>query len=729
MVVAFALAAGFVTVASGHGEDPGKLGAVNKVIGMLEDLQQQCVDEGTKEAKSYDGFACYCKETTKGKAEAIQRGEDETDRLEAKVGELGEKRGALDESIQTHQEKIDKTEKEIKEANEERAKELAVYERNEADLAGAVFALEGAIKTMKAGKSASLLQTDEWVQKLRDVAIMADAMGWGGAKPKRLMAMLIHQSSKVPEETYSYHSDSIIKMLEELLTDFKAQRSEVDGDESKAAADHKAVVQRKKKIVEDTTQELNDDKKSRSKTIVKLGSTSEDLTASAATLLDDQEYMTTLSKMCSDKAQTWDQRSKVRADELNALTAAISIMKDKVKEKTSSATVRLAQQAANVRMAWDRVHSVEALDEAETEAEEVEGKAPANFLQRGATPRKLLQNVALISKHQPSGGLEVGRRQAVITLLRSQSSQLKSQMLASLASQLSADPLAKVKTLIQELIQRLLAEAGSEGNHKGFCDKAMSDAKQKREYAAEKIESLNSEMAELEARRDKLIEDLDVLGKELAELDEKQEVASKMRKEESAENEATVKEAKAGLDAVKEAIDILDKFYKTAAKEEVKLELVQGPEDDAPDAGFDDGEAYTGAQGSAGGVLGMMDVIQSDFERTLKVTNSAEKEAATEYNDFMTESGKSIAEKEMAEKEKTKQKNEDEDNLEEATEDLDTQVEKLQTSLEELLDLKPTCVDTGMSFEERESRRQDEIDSLKKALCIFENFQDLADSC
>merc|ERR1719218_269146 len=150
--------------------------------------------------------------------------------------------------------------------------------------------------------------------------------------------------------------------------------------------------------------------------------------------------------------------------------------------------------------------------------------------------------------------------------------------------------------------------------------------------------------------------------------------------------------------------------------------------DDAPDAGFDAGEAYTGAQGAGGGVLGMMDVIKSDFERTIKVTEKAEEDNQKEYDNFMTESGKSLAEKKMAEKEKTKQRTNAVDELEKAEETLDEQSEKLETSIEELLDLKPTCQDTGMSYEERVAAREEELEALKKALCIFENFQDGIDA-
>merc|ERR1719213_1469066 len=199
-------------------------------------------------------------------------------------------------------------------------------------------------------------------------------------------------------------------------------------------------------------------------------------------------------------------------------------------------------------------------------------------------------------------------------LLSGKGQELKSTLLTSLASKIAADPFAKIKKLIQELIDRLLTEAANEANQKGWCDKATADATQKRTYAADEIEGLNAKMAKLEALSAKLGEELKELNKEIKELNDARAEAEKNRKEEKAENANTVTEAKAGLDAVKMAIDILDKFYKTAAKENVDLSLAQGPLDDAPETSFETGEAYTGAGGESGGIIGMMEVIRSDFE-------------------------------------------------------------------------------------------------------------------
>merc|ERR550525_305852 len=156
--------------------------------------------------------------------------------------------------------------------------------------------------------------------------------------------------------------------------------------------------------------------------------------------------------------------------------------------------------------------------------------------------------------------------------------------------------------------------------------------------------------------------------------------------------------------------------------------------DDAPDAGFDNGEAYTGAQSESGGIIGMMEVMKSDFERTISETEAAEAEAEQEHLEFMTETGKSLAQKKVAESERTDQKNEATDKLGTADSNLSDETTILEQSIQELLDLKPVCVDTGMSYNERVARREDEIAALKKADCILGAYEKygpdgLSDAC
>merc|ERR1719482_2679373 len=240
-----------------------------------------------------------------------------------------------------------------------------------------------------------------------------------------------------------------------------------------------------------------------------------------------------------------------------------------------------------------------------------------------------MQKSVLVTKHAaPNDG-----RDLVMDLLSTKGKELKSTLLMSLATQVAANPFKKITKLIQELIERLLQEAANEANQKGWCDKALADAEQRRDHAVTSVTELNGESAALEAKRDKLTEDLAVLTKEIKELEAARDKAEKERAEEKAESEATITEASAGLEATEMAIDILDKFYKAAANK-AKVDptaLVQGPLDDMPDSGFDAGETYAGAQGTSGGILGMLDVIKSDFIRTIEGTRDAEAEAEKDH--------------------------------------------------------------------------------------------------
>merc|ERR1719482_1187148 len=99
--------------------------------------------------------------------------------------------------------------------------------------------------------------------------------------------------------------------------------------------------------------------------------------------------------------------------------------------------------------------------------------------------------------------------------------------------------------------------------------------------------------------------------------------------------------------------------------------LAQGPADDAPDAGFEGGEAYKGDQSSATGVLSMLDVILSDFVRTIKETEKAEEEADQDHQAFTQETTTSLKEKEAIEKARKKEKSDADAKFDKDKESLD----------------------------------------------------------
>eukprot|EP00928_Gymnodinium_smaydae_P011583 TRINITY_DN14258_c0_g1_i2.p1 TRINITY_DN14258_c0_g1~~TRINITY_DN14258_c0_g1_i2.p1 ORF type:complete len:757 (+),score=235.94 TRINITY_DN14258_c0_g1_i2:51-2321(+) len=695
-----------------------KMSAVGKVVTMLKDLRDNVKAEGEKEAQSYNKFACFCKDAQSSKAADIQKGSDRKGELVANLESLATARDTLDSTIKGLTDDIDAAEKEMKIAKATRGKELKTYKMNEADLSGAIHALQEAIKALKAsaGGGASMLQVRAAQEELRSEALRkalatADALGISGAS--KVVAFL--SEGDVPMEDYKFHSGSIIDTLEGLLKEFRAEKVTVDEEEVAAVHAHESFMQEKTDIVKAKNGELTAAKKSKSQKQEEMATTSELHSTVAATLLEDQAYLKELSSMCQNKAVTWDSRSQVRQDELSALTAAIGIIEGAVSEKTSGKTVRLFQ-GASAKMAELVAKSPAAMEALELDAEEFEDGAPSFLQEQRQHSGAFLAPVSRFGTD--------GEKDALVALFRGKSKELHSAALTMLAGQISADPLAKVKTLIEELIERLLKEASSEQSHKGWCDKSISAAEQKRDFAATEVKELNGRMAKLEARRDILAEELSTLASEISKLNTEKDEAVQMRSDEKTENENTIAEAKEGLDAVKSAIDLLQKFYATAAKSKVAVSLSQqGPAEDAPDAGFESGEAYTGAQGASGGVIGMLQVIEGDFVRTMTETQKAEDQAVADHQQYLTDTGKSIAEKTTAESQKTTQKGEAEDSLSTAEDSLKSEMETLSGSVKELMELKPACIDTGMSYEDRVAKREEEVAALKKGLCILEQYQ------
>jgi chromosome segregation ATPase len=316
-------------------------------------------------------------------------------------------------------------------------------------------------------------------------------------------------------------------------------------------------------------------------------------------------------------------------------------------------------------------------------------------------------------------------RDQVIEMLRSKAEELKAPMLAALATQVGDNPrFKKITQLIEDMILKLQNEAAEEETHNGFCVKQTKLAEEKRDMKAATITKLNSRLAKSEAKRDKLTEQIATLEEEIAELEDSLAKQTKIRGEEKEENASVISDAEAGRGAVEKAIEILDRFYKTAAnKTEGKtfIQVAQGPTaDDIPDGGFD--AEYGASQDDSVGILGMLDVIQSDFVRTETETAATEKEQAAAFLEFSTTTKASLAEKNNAKQNYNDELTNTKESITKDTDDMASNQSAFDASIAELVELHAACVDTGMSYEERVQRREDEIAALKDAYSILDSY-------
>merc|ERR1719517_323623 len=162
--------------------------------------------------------------------------------------------------------------------------------------------------------------------------------------------------------------------------------------------------------------------------------------------------------------------------------------------------------------------------------------------------------------------------------------------------------------MIKDLLVRLMEEANEESEHKGWCDTELATNEATRKEKTDGVETLHAEIDELTASIAKLTEDITQLTKAIAELDAAMAKAVEMRQAEKAKNEETIADAQAAQNAVAQALTVLKEFYSKAG--EATALVQQQPE--APEI-FD--SPYKGMQSENGGVVGMLEVIESDFSR------------------------------------------------------------------------------------------------------------------
>jgi len=223
------------------------------------------------------------------------------------------------------------------------------------------------------------------VKPVRKATLIADALGIGGPKVQKVMTALLQQP-QVPMQDYSFQSDEILGMLEDLLKDFQASKHELNEEEVKSITEHEKVMQAKTTEKDAKEGELEKMQKRKAKISQELQGKGGDLSTVSSTLLDDQQYLKGLAETCSTKAQEWDARTKCRREELAALTQAISIMKGIASSSTSEQRIQLVQHQASLGGALEVAASDDAMEAIEASTEQEDSNVA--FLQLRRSPWK-----------------------------------------------------------------------------------------------------------------------------------------------------------------------------------------------------------------------------------------------------------------------------------------------------------------------------------------------------
>eukprot|EP00746_Dinoflagellata_sp_MGD_P153601 gnl/MRDRNA2_/MRDRNA2_84334_c0_seq4.p1 gnl/MRDRNA2_/MRDRNA2_84334_c0~~gnl/MRDRNA2_/MRDRNA2_84334_c0_seq4.p1 ORF type:complete len:713 (-),score=263.05 gnl/MRDRNA2_/MRDRNA2_84334_c0_seq4:19-2079(-) len=642
---------------------------VEKVIEMLGDLQQKIIGEGQASQKVYDEFAEWCEEESKTLQFEIKTGKAEVEELNAVIEKAKSDISGFDEKIEALSSELSTDEADLKAATDIREKEHGLFVTEEGELVDTVDILERAIgileREMAKNPGASLVQLQSAGNLVQSLKSLVEAHGISTGDASRLTALLQSQS----------HETTLAE---------DAAASETGAPDPAAYKGHGGgIIEVLNDLLADAQGQLDEARKKE---------------------MDSQHNYDVMKLEISDaikfgkKELDKTQKNKAAAGETQAtaegdLAVVSKSLAEDIKQLADTHHDCMTKAQDFELEMKSRAEELKALAEAKKVISEMTGGATSqtySFLQVSTESR--LKTQADLANFEAVRHIEALARRLGSTAL----AQLAQRMdaAARLGGTSGDDPFAKVKGLIKDMIAKLLKEAEEEASHKGFCDKEMSETKTKKEDLSDEIEKLTAKIDKASAESAKLKDEVKTLQKELADLEKSQAEMDKIREEENTQYKADKEEMEQGLEGIKLALKVLREYYGQDA-------------------------AHGSASGAGGGIISMLEVIESDFTKGLEEMITAEETAVADYKQQTKENDIAKVTKTQDVKYKTKEAKSLDAAVAEATSDRTGLETELSAVLDYYESLKKQCIAKPESYEERKKRREAEIAGLKEALEIL----------
>jgi len=644
---------------------------LSKVLDLMAELTAKIEGEAEAEAKAYTEYFDWCDDMAKNSGFEIKTAESQKEKLEAKIGELTSSITVSTSKIDELVAAIAADDSELKDATAVREKEAADFAKNEAELMDCIDTLERAISIISkemAKNPAALAQIDtsSTARLVQTLGAVIDAAGFASVDKQKLVALVQSQNSDdqepgAPEAAvYKSHSSGIVDVLEDMKDKAEGSLSDLRKEETNSNHNFKMLKQSLEDQMAADSKDMEDEKAAKAEAAEGKATAEGDLEKTVKLLKNTKDDLATASSTCMQVAADHQATVTARNEELKAIAMAKTFLED----TTSGAT---------------------------------------------SQTYSMLQ-VARLQSRADLAGLEV------VQLVKQLARKHHSSALAQLASRMTAairfgasggeDPFAKVKGLIESMIAKLEAEAKAEATEKAYCDEEMAKTEAKRGELMDDVSKLSAKIDQATSKSATLSADIKQLEAELAELMKSQAEMDKIRQE---ENDAFVQakaDLTAGLTGVRQALTALRDYYASDAA------LLQQPAMPA---------LHTKSTGAGTSIIGILEVVESDFATGLAKEETQEDASKALYDDITQENKVTKTMKDQDLKYKTAEVK----SLAKAIADLSSDKETLSTELaavnEYYSKLKDRCIAKPETYEERKARREAEINGLKEALQVLES--------
>lgn len=264
-----------------------------------------------------------------------------------------------------------------------------------------------------------------------------------------------------------------------------------------------------------------------------------------------------------------------------------------------------------------------------------------------------------------------------------------------------ADPLAGVRKIVQEMIERLLTEAAEEAEHQAWCDAEEEKVVSMKKEKEAEVHRLQNQIRTLSALKQNLIAAIDQLKSDMQDLEQ---LAAEAIFERDTEHKAALMSIQGYQSAqapLQQAIQVLQNFYQPDASSSF---LQEGYES----------QATAGSQ-----AISMLQELVDKFTESARNADAAEKQAARSYDAISREGQERV---ELLQRDLQLRTSGDEhiaNSLNRAQEDLDGYQKELVKLAEYTEKIKASCEEAAEGPADRRARRKAEIEHLQEALKIL----------
>eukprot|EP00933_Yihiella_yeosuensis_P014594 TRINITY_DN1301_c0_g2_i1.p1 TRINITY_DN1301_c0_g2~~TRINITY_DN1301_c0_g2_i1.p1 ORF type:complete len:722 (+),score=260.12 TRINITY_DN1301_c0_g2_i1:73-2238(+) len=682
-----------------------------KVLAMLKKLTDDVVKEGEVETKQFAQYAEFCEKTIDEKKYQIDKATKQIANLAALVKSFSEDAETLKGEISVLNDTIDELDQKTTDLNAARDAEVATYMDQAKEMDTAISSLSRAIETLTASAKnldgkVGLVQVSDLASKVLD---SVNKMKKLQVDEEHLTALydLIDQPGQAA--SYGYKAGDIVAMLKGLLTTFTANKAALDMQESKNKGSFNKQNLNLKQQMQITKKEQAEKTLTMADKNNKAGTHDRTKTETTNARDADAGFLEALEADCKVKADISKQRTETREGELKALAEASEALKN------GGVSFMQVQEHKEKHVELRSVKPISGLT-AFGSAVSIQ-EAPASFMQlRGTARARSELKSKVITK--------------LSKILEESAASLHSPALALAATRVKAggnDNFVEVRAVIADLIKRMQESGSKEADTKAFCDKEIKKHTDDRDNSKAFIETKTAFIDATNATRNKLTDEIANLEKDIAKTEAELQEATEMRNAENEENTQVIANSEAGEEGTEMALSILKKFYEANAliQQPSATKIYSGEAVDASGKSVSDvaptasAEEYKGSQEKSKGLLAMLDVLHSDFARTLAQTKAAEKKAQEDFDSMKADATKELDSMDAEVADKTADLTKATEDMVQAEDDKKVRSEELQMTMDELSKLKGMCVEGDESYAARRAKRQQEIETLEESIVLI----------